>query len=52
MRLEMQIKKAEAAQAELRFKIGERDRDIKRMKDHIAQQEEIKAELSQKLREL
>lgn len=49
-KLKMQRLKAEAAIAELEFKIAERGEDIKRMKDHITIQQkrigELDAELS------
>ena len=39
--LEMRVKKAEAAIAELEFKIEEKLNDIKRMEDHIGLQKEL-----------
>ena len=47
--LEMQKKKAEAVIAELEFKIEERREDIKRMEEHINQQEKLLQEIQTEL---
>ena len=52
MRLTMQVKKADAAKAELDFKIAEKYEDIERMKEHSKLQDGIIEESSKKLKEL
>lgn len=50
-RLKMQIKKADAAIAELELKIEERNEDIQRMVDHIEVQKKIMVDSAAQLEE-
>ena len=52
LKLEMRKKKAEAAIAELLFKIAEREQDIQRIRDHILLQEEQLKEVNLKLEQV
>lgn len=51
-KLEMRKKKAEAAIAELEYKIAERQEDIKRIQDHIALQKQQLVEVGLELDKL
>ena len=45
----MKLKKIEAAIAELKYKVAEREQDILRIKDHIKQQQESYEELKREI---
>lgn len=51
-KLKMQIKKSEAAQAELEFRIMELKEDIERVKNHIEIQKENREKLKLEIEEL
>ena len=51
-RLEMQMAKADAAIAELEFKIIEREEDIQRMKNNIEVQRKVKLDSGEQLKEM
>jgi len=50
-KLELQLKKADTAIAELDYKIEERKEDIKRMEDHILLQKTLEQDIKEKLKD-
>lgn len=51
LKQEVQLLKSKAARKELIYKIKEREKDIERIKEHIAKQEELIEELETELKE-